>query len=73
MGIKRGGKLTFVTQWSTIFSVRESRYTWKEVLWIVIEVISVKPELPKSSSVYTYIEDQLKKLDRLIICPNDLH
>ena len=28
----------------------------------MIEVISVKPEQPKSSIVYTCIEDQLKKL-----------
>ena len=28
----------------------------------MIEVISVKPEQPKSSTVYTYVEDQLKIL-----------
>ena len=60
-----GGKLIFVTPWSTIiFSVRELRDAWKKILWIVIAVISVKPELPKSSSVYTYIEDKWKKLSR---------
>ena len=31
---------------------------WKTVLWIVIEVHSVKRKLPNSSNVYTYIEDQ---------------
>ena len=36
---------------------------WKTVLLIVIEVHSVKPELPKPSVIYTYIEDQSKKID----------
>ena len=27
------------------------------------EVVSLKPELPKSSIVYTYIEGQLKKFN----------
>ena len=38
---------------------------WKTVLWIVIEVQSVKPELPKFSIifVYTYIEHQSKKIN----------
>ena len=31
---------------------------WKTVLWILIEVHSVKHKLPKSSIVYTNIEDQ---------------
>ena len=30
----------------------------------MIEVLSVKPELPKSLIVYTYIEDQPKKINR---------
>ena len=34
---------------------------WKTVLWIVIEVYSVKHELPKTSILYSYIEDELKK------------
>ena len=34
---------------------------WKTVLWMVIEMHSVKRELPKSSILYTYIEDELKK------------
>ena len=37
---------------------------WKTVLWIMIEVHSVKPELPKSLIVYTYTEDQSKKINR---------
>ena len=38
---------------------------WKTVLLIVIvEVHSVKPELPKSSVIYTYIIDQSKKINR---------
>ena len=48
-----GGKLIFVVLWLTIFSVDE--------LWIMIDVHSVKPKLPQSSIVYTYIEDRLKK------------
>ena len=31
----------------------------------MIEVLSVEPELPKSLIVYTYIEDQPKKINRL--------
>ena len=45
---------------------------WKTVLWIAIEVHSVKPELQKSSIVYVYIEDQLKK-NKSWIWPNDLN
>ena len=45
---------------------------WKTVPWIIIEVHSVKPELPKSSIVYLYIEDQLKK-NKSWIWPNDLN
>ena len=37
---------------------------WKTVLWIVIAVHSMKRELPKSSILYTYIEDELKKWNR---------
>ena len=37
---------------------------WKTVLWIVIEVHTVKHELPKSLIVYMYIEDQVKKINR---------
>ena len=48
-----GGKLIFVVLWLTIFSVDE--------LWIMIDVHSMKPKLPQSSIVYTYIEDRLKK------------
>ena len=48
-----GDKLIFVVLWLTIFSVDE--------LWIMIDVHSVKPKLPQSSIVYTYIEDRLKK------------
>ena len=36
---------------------------WKTVLWIVIEVHSVKPELPKFSIIYRLIEDQSKKIN----------
>ena len=36
---------------------------WKTVLWIVIVVHLVKHELPKFSIVYTYIKDQLKKIN----------
>ena len=34
---------------------------WKTVLLIVIEVPSVKRKLPKSSIVYTYMENQIEK------------
>ena len=37
---------------------------WKTDLWVMIEVHSMKREWPKSLIVYTYIEDQLKKIDR---------
>ena len=36
---------------------------WKTVLSIAIEVHFVKCELPKSSSVYTHIQDQLKDIN----------
>ena len=37
---------------------------WKTVLWIVIAVHSMKRELPKSSTLYMYIKDKLKKRNR---------
>ena len=37
---------------------------WKTVLWIVIEVNSVKPETPKFSIIYKHIEDQSNKINR---------
>ena len=36
---------------------------WKTVLWIVNEVHSVKHELLESSIVYTYTNDQLRKIN----------
>ena len=36
---------------------------WKTVLWIVIVVHFVKHKLPKFLIVYTYIKDQLKKIN----------
>lgn len=60
----KGGKLIFVKPWSTIFGVCES---WCAVLRIVMEVHFVKSELPKSSIVNMYIEDQLKTLNNIIV------
>ena len=37
---------------------------WKTVLWIVIAVHSMKRELPKSSTLYMYMKDKLKKRNR---------
>ena len=36
---------------------------WKTVLWIVIDMHYVKPELPKSLIVYSHIADQSKKIN----------
>ena len=40
-----GGKLIFVMPWSTIFWCPCIVMCWKTVLWIVIEVHSVKPDV----------------------------
>ena len=45
------GKLIFVKLW------------WWCLWFIVIEVHSMKHELSKSSILYTYIEDELKKVN----------
>ena len=50
MDLKEGGKLKpFWCPWTIIVMY------WKTVLWIVIEVHSVKRELPKSSIVYLHV------------------
>ena len=58
-GEGEGGELIFVTLWSNIFGVYESRCAEKP-LCIVIEVDSLKRELLQSfivSREYTYIEE----------------
>ena len=61
-----GGMLIFVTPYviSTIFGVRESWCTENCPVNRDWSDLRETPELPKSSFVYTYIEDQLKKLNR---------
>ena len=46
--IKGGGESIFVTAWSAIFALVTH---WKTVLWIVIDVFSVRREVLKSSTV----------------------
>ena len=56
-----GGEPITVTPCSTIFGVSQTWCTEKFFCESWSEVPSVKRKLPKSSIVYTYMEDQLKK------------
>ena len=58
-----GGARVFSWRRDRPFLVSVNRDIPKTVLWIVIVVHFVKHELPKFSIVYTYIKDQLKKIN----------
>ena len=62
--LKRGGQAYICDTVINHFWCSWIVINWKTTLWIVTEVDSVKHELPKSLIVYTYIEDQLKKINR---------